>query len=76
MPERPEPRPARRLTGGRADGPGDFPDETEAFKALSPSERIEALRALSRRLHDITPRPADGRPGHPRLPDRLVGGRR
>ncbi|MEZ4449110.1 MAG: hypothetical protein R3B09_06490 [Nannocystaceae bacterium] len=36
---------ARRRLGGRVDDPRDFPDETEALRDRTPSERIEALQS-------------------------------
>jgi hypothetical protein len=69
------PPPGARLRGGRADDAGAFPDEQGAYEHLTPTERIAALRALSGRLFAIT-QPTHGRPRDPRLPDRLVGGRR
>lgn len=65
-----------RLHGGRIADSASFPDEQQAYRDLTPAERIAALRALSRRLYMITGQHDDGRRGHPGLPDRLVGGRR
>lgn len=64
------------LRGGRVADPGSFPDEQEAYRNMTPEERIAALRALSRRVYAIAEQNNNGRRGHPRLPDRLVGGRR
>lgn len=63
------------LTGGRVEHAGAFPDEQEAYRDRTPSERIALLRELSRRVFAIA-EGKHGRRGHQGLPDRLVGGRR
>lgn len=67
---------ARRRRGGRVDAPGDFPDEDAAYRDMTPTERISALRRLSRRAYATKLLTNDGERGHSGLPDRLVGGRR
>lgn len=66
---------SRRLRGGRADSPGDFPEDDYAH--MTPAQRMAAVIRLSRRLFATklsSCTDAERRP--PGLPNRLVGGRR
>lgn len=68
--------PASRLRGGRVADSGSFPDTHEAYRDMTPSERIEAMRRLSARLYAIARQGADVPERRPGVPDRLIGGRR
>jgi hypothetical protein len=65
-----------RRIGGRLESPDSTPDDP-AYATMTPSQRIAAARELSVRLyamravHEHQPQLR-----HPRLPGRLVGGRR
>lgn len=65
-----------RLVGGRVEDLGEFPDEQAAYRNMTPTERIAAMRRLSRRVYEMRNAGRDVERGHPRLPDRLIGGRR
>lgn len=64
--------PASRLRSSEVADSGSFPDTHEAYRDMTPSQRVEAMRRLSARLYAIA-RPV--REDISGLPDRLIGGR-
>ena len=62
--------PPSRLIGGRVTDSGAFPDTHDAYRDMTPTQRIALMRELSRRVYVISQRGADD----VRNP-RLVGGR-
>lgn len=63
------------LQGGRVEDSGSFPEDGLDYRDMTPGERMEALRRLSRRAFTCIPGD-DVRRRLQGLPDRLVGGRR
>lgn len=68
--------PASRLRGGKVADSGSFPDTHEAYRDMTPSQRVEAMRELSLRLYAIAQQGADVQQRRPGVPNRLIGGRR
>lgn len=67
--------PTRRIWGSRVDDPGSFPDIQEVYRNMTPAQRIEAMRQLSRFAFAIAEAAGHGPRRVPGLPDRLHGGR-
>ena len=75
MEDRPQGTRSKFLQGGRVEHSGDFPEDGLDYREMTPSERMDACRRLSRRV--FTSIPADDvRRRLQGLPNRLIGGRR
>ncbi len=74
MPERPAAPRDRFLRGGRVEDSAGFPETGADYRDMTPGQRMDALRRLSRRAYTCLPdddvRRLQG------LSGRLVGGRR
>ncbi|PCC69588.1 hypothetical protein SAMN02745121_06397 [Nannocystis exedens] len=68
--------PSSRLIGGRVADSGAFPDTHDAYRDMTPTQRIALMRELSRRVYAISQRGSDGGERRSGLSDRLIGGRR
>ncbi len=75
MAERTQVPRSKFLQGGRVEDPGGFPEEGLDYRDMTPGERMEVLRRLSRRAYTCLPAD-DVRRRLQGLPNRLVGGRR
>lgn len=63
------------LQGGRVENSGGFPEDGVAYREMTPGERMDALRRLSRRVFTCIPED-DVRRRLQGLPNRLIGGPR
>ncbi len=63
------------LQGGRVEDSGSFPEDGLDYREMTPGERMDACRRLSRRVFTCIPAD-DVRRRLQGLPNRLVGGRR